>query len=103
MLLLCASNLVILHKVEKFPLLESTNHYYISFFVLHTDAMGICCADFGRGFLSQPILLDNVGCTGNENSLLECFSSQTHNCGHSEDASVICQPPPGYFLILLSL
>ena len=64
-------------------------------FVMHTDAKGRCCALFGRGSSSQPILLDDVDCSGTENSLQECLSSQRHNCRHSEDASVICLPPPG--------
>ena len=84
-----------------FPLLELLL-IIIKFlsFVMHTDAKGMCCANFGRGFFGQPILLDNVGCSGTENSLQECSSSQIHNCLHSEDASVICQPPTGYPLML---
>lgn len=47
-------------------------------------------AYFGRG--SVPILLDNVGCTGNERSLELCSNNGigVHNCGHQEDASVVC-------------
>ncbi|XP_070637135.1 scavenger receptor cysteine-rich domain-containing protein DMBT1 isoform X43 [Bos indicus] len=47
-------------------------------------------ARFGQG--SGPIVLDDVGCSGYETYLWSCSHSpwNTHNCGHSEDASVIC-------------
>ncbi|XP_061259740.1 deleted in malignant brain tumors 1 protein-like isoform X6 [Bos javanicus] len=47
-------------------------------------------ARFGQG--SGPIVLDDVGCSGHETYLWSCSHSpwNTHNCGHSEDASVIC-------------
>lgn len=39
-------------------------------------------------------MLNNVQCSGNENQLLTCVSSQilsiSHNCGHDDDAGVIC-------------
>ncbi|KAK7906858.1 hypothetical protein WMY93_015470 [Mugilogobius chulae] len=47
-------------------------------------------AHFGRG--EGPIWLDNVECTGDELALTQCTHPEygNHNCGHSEDASVIC-------------
>ena len=48
-------------------------------------------AEFGQG--TGEIWLDNVACTSFENSLDECPNNGwgDHNCGHREDAGVVCQ------------
>uniref|UniRef100_A0A8U7NSU5 Uncharacterized protein n=1 Tax=Corvus moneduloides TaxID=1196302 RepID=A0A8U7NSU5_CORMO len=53
-------------------------------------------AYFGPG--SGDIVLDNVGCRGNEVSLFRCNHTgwRTHNCAHYEDASVICSGTPTF-------
>ena len=47
-------------------------------------------ARFGEG--SGIIWLDDVSCSGNERSIVSCRHGGwgVHNCGHREDASVIC-------------
>ncbi|CAG09101.1 unnamed protein product, partial [Tetraodon nigroviridis] len=47
-------------------------------------------AHFGRG--TGPIWLDNVECTGQESTLTHCSHNSfgDNNCGHGEDAGVIC-------------
>ena len=50
-------------------------------------AVALRGAHFGEG--TGSIHLDNLGCTGNESTLLECPSTP-HNCLHFEDAGVIC-------------
>ena len=60
-------------------------------FLLHCAApTATTDAQFGRG--TGPIWLDNVVCSGNEESLDSCSHSEVgnHNCGHHEDAGVIC-------------
>ncbi|XP_030833785.1 deleted in malignant brain tumors 1 protein [Strongylocentrotus purpuratus] len=64
-------------------------------------------AQFGEG--SGPILLDDVLCTGDEATLTVCPHPpfKQHNCGHTEDAGVICfttgttreTPTPAGFLV----
>ncbi|NXV26410.1 HIPL1 protein, partial [Rissa tridactyla] len=48
-------------------------------------------AEFGEG-TSLRILLDDVQCSGQEKTLLECDHADvgTHNCSHEEDAGVVC-------------
>ena len=48
-------------------------------------------AIFGEG--NGHIWLDNVHCVGNESSIENCPHNgwNDHNCGHHEDASVVCR------------
>uniref|UniRef100_A0A8C4IM38 SRCR domain-containing protein n=1 Tax=Dicentrarchus labrax TaxID=13489 RepID=A0A8C4IM38_DICLA len=57
----------------------------------------VVCRELGCGTAlsarqSGQIWLDDVDCSGSERSLTECWHRGfgTHNCGHSEDAGVVC-------------
>ena len=47
-------------------------------------------AFFGQG--TDPIVLDDVRCTGTESRLIDCPYTAIDNCNHFEDAGVTCQP-----------
>ena len=53
-------------------------------------ASALQSAHFGAG--SGEIWLDNVNCAGSEDSIENCPHNGwgSHNCGHGEDASVVC-------------
>ena len=53
-----------------------------------TGAIARGSSFFGAG--SGPINLDDVQCTGNESTLLNCTFNPNHNCVHFEDAGVMC-------------
>ncbi len=52
------------------------------------DSVAVYEAFFGEG--TDPIMMDDVKCGGNEDSLLQCRGVFTHNCEHAEDAGVSC-------------
>ena len=49
-------------------------------------------AGFADG--TGQIWMDEVDCRGNESMLIECAANPlgTHDCGHTEDAGVRCEP-----------
>ena len=56
----------------------------------HGEVTVFNSAYFGQG--SGEIWLDDIQCTGNERSISECAHAGwgNHNCGHQEDAGVLC-------------
>ena len=70
----------------------------IHFFTFCVVATAFSYARFGRG--EGPIHLDNVQCTGEEESLLDCHHRGIgiHSCSHYEDASVLCYSGEHYII-----
>ncbi|KAM6226177.1 scavenger receptor cysteine-rich domain-containing protein DMBT1-like [Porphyrio hochstetteri] len=60
-----------------------------------TAVSAYSAAHFGQGL--GPIWLDNVQCSGAEAALSQCLARPwgVSNCGHGEDASVVCTAPAG--------
>ena len=67
---------------------NTTNHFHEH--SQFADATAYSFARYGQG--TGPIHMDNVACTGTENALLNCtYDSDSSDCFHFEDASVLCQ------------
>ena len=65
--------------------------YYFNLLFNYKGAVDLNHGDFGQG-TGQAIVLDNVGCLGNETALTSCFSSIPHYDSHFEDAGIRCKP-----------
>ena len=62
-------------------------------FCVYSDSLPVHGGGFGEGS-GVTILLDDLMCTGQENSLLDCLGADnvgTSDCDHSEDAGVRCE------------
>ena len=60
-------------------------------YILIVDGQATYFASFGEG--TGDVALENVACSGSENTLLGCSSDPIFDstCSHSVDAGVICE------------
>ena len=60
-------------------------------------------AFFGRG--TGPIWLDDLICAGSESRLIDCAHNGfgLHNCGHSEDAGLLCEGNWSMLIMLIHM
>ena len=56
---------------------------------IHTDEVAVLNAS-SFGDSNGPILLDEIVCTGGENSLSDCEYDVLHMCSHELDVAIIC-------------
>ena len=61
-------------------------------FILFICLLAANPISFGHG--EGIINIDDIDCDGDEDSLLNCSYTHDHNCGHSEDAGVVCGISP---------
>ena len=102
----CTQSVHLIMRVCQPPPNFLTPKNNVSSSLLYSDADVVCgqlgfgpaaatfpSAAFGEG--TGPIQLDDVECTGDESKLIDCPASDLgeHNCGHQEDASVMCSVP----------
>ena len=62
--------------------------------LMHTVHIGVKTDFYGFGPSTQPILIQDVECSGNERNISECMHSEVNNvisCLHVDDAGVICE------------
>ena len=60
----------------------------------HTVPIGVTTDIYGAGPSTQPILIHDVECSGNERNISECMHSEVNDVGtclHGDDAGVICE------------
>ena len=66
---------------------------YISLCHYRYQGHQVISNSFGDG--TGTILMDDLGCTGSENTLADCYHRgwADHNCDHDEDVAVECTVP----------
>ena len=61
---------------------------------MNTVPIGVKTNFYGFGPSTQPILIWDVECSGNERNISQCMHSEVNDvvvCSHSNDAGVICE------------
>ena len=56
-----------------------------------TVPIGVVSGLYGAGPSIQPVLIQDVVCSGSERSISECNHNEAQLCPHSNDAAVVCE------------
>ncbi|WAR30551.1 DMBT1-like protein [Mya arenaria] len=78
-------------------LVGGTSQYRGRVEILHNGTWGTVCDDGFSDRNAVVIWLDDVACTGSEQSIADCTHRTpwgSNNCGHSEDVGVVCSSTP---------
>ena len=54
---------------------------------------GVSTGRSAYGSVPTDFIMDDVSCTGSEQTLFECNYNPSHNCGSTEGAGVMCATP----------
>ena len=74
--------------------------FYVTCYHTYVGAVFLDKAFFGAG--NGSILLDDVVCSGSEDTILQCThnSFEFHDCGHDEDVGVHCSESGKIYLLV---
>ena len=56
-----------------------------------TVPIGVVSGLYGAGPSTQPVIIQDVVCSGSERSISECNYNEVQFCPHSNDAAVACE------------
>ena len=58
---------------------------------IQTVPIGVVSGLYGAGPSTQPVLIQDVVCSGSERSISECNYTEVQFCQHFNDAAVVCE------------
>ena len=87
---MCNTSVKHVPQHDHFSTWRGLMHFSASLYTSFSDGEPLCCGHYGEG--TGPIWLDEVECSNFNSDILMCSHNELgdNNCGHREDAGVIC-------------